>query len=183
MNPVTRITVLTLILSSMLLPGAMAQGRTSLSVGTFHSPKGFGASVEVQGADHKSFDAFTLMADVHGILMGEFSTPGYKFSYTRDIIFKHVDKSDHSIDYYAGPGLTAGYARDINEPHSLIAGLAGAGGCRFVFERGITVNLELGSDIAFLVNRDERYGNLEMKLYKSGIYHILYPQLRIHYQF
>lgn len=167
----------------MLHLGALAQGHTSLSAGTFHSPKGFGASVELQGIDYKSFDAFTVIADIHGILLGQYSTPGYKFTYTRDIIIKHLDKSDHSVDFYAGPGLTAGYARDIDEPHSLIAGLAGAGGCRFSFERGISVNLEIGSDIAFLINRDNRYGQLDMKLYKSGIYHLLYPQIRIHYRF
>lgn len=159
-----------------------AQVRNPFSIGTFHSPKGFGVCMETN-SDSLSFDALTLIADMHGVLTGEHPRPGVKFTYTRDIIFRHFDKEGYYVDMYAGPGLTAGYARDVSKPLCLIAGLSGVAGTRFTFSRNLSVNIELCADIALELCRNSRYGNIDLSLYKSGINHIFFPQLRIHYCF
>ena len=159
-----------------------AQDRNPLSIGTFHSPKGFGICLEAN-SDSVSFDAATLIADMHGVLTGEHPRPGVKFTYTRNIILKHFDKEGYFVDLYAGPGLTAGYAHDISKPLCLIAGMSGVAGSRFTFSRNLSINIELCTDIALELCRNSRYGNIDLSLYKSGINHFFFPQLRIHYIF
>lgn len=161
---------------------ASAQEHSPFSIGTFHSPKGFGICMETK-ADSLSFDALSLIADMHGVLTGEHPRPGAKFTFTRNIIIKHFDKDGYFVDIYAGPGLTTGYARDFHKPLCLIAGLSGIAGSRFSFSRNLSVNIELCTDIALEMYRDNIYGNLNLSIYKSGIYHTIFPQLRIHYCF
>ena len=169
------------LLLQMLFTTALAQERNPLNIGTFHSPKGFGACVEIR-PDSASFDAFTIIADMHGVLTGEHPRPGVKMTYTRDIVLKHFDKDGYFVDMYVGPGLTAGYARDINKPYSLVAGLACVAGSRFSFTTNLTVSIELCTDIALDLARNPRYGKIDLSLYKSGIYHTIFPQLRIQYR-
>lgn len=178
----TSVLLITIIL--FLTSGFMvsAQDRNSLSIGTFHSPKGFGICLETN-SDPVSFDAVTLIADMHGVLTGEHPRPGAKFTYTRNIILKHFDKEGYYVDLYAGPGLTTGYARDISKPLCLIAGMSGVAGSRFTFSRNLSINVELCTDIALEICRNSRYGNIDLSLYKSGIFHFFFPQLRIHYIF
>lgn len=167
---------------SVIFNKAQAQDIHSLNIGSFHSPKGFGICLEKE-YDFSTFDAITLIADMHGVLTGEHPRPGVKMTFTRNIIFKHYDKDGYIIDLYAGPGVTAGYARDIQKPYCLIAGLSGVLGGRFSFPTRLSVNIEVGSDIAIDITRNERMGNIGISLYKSGIYHIVFPQLRIQYSF
>lgn len=171
-----------LILMPMLAWEAPAQDAVSMSLGTFHSPKGLGACLEFQ-SEPTSFDSFDIIADMFGILRGDYSKPGIKATYCRDIILKHFHHDEYKLDLYAGPGVTAGYVRDIHEPYSIVAGMTGAAGCRLFFDkRRLVVYLELGLDIAAEFNRNNRYGTIDLTLYKSGIYHVFYPQVRILYR-
>ncbi|MDO5442661.1 MAG: hypothetical protein Q4G10_03225 [Bacteroidia bacterium] len=169
-----------IILLQMLFSTALAQERNSFTIGTFHSPKGFGACAEFP-IDSASFNAFTVIADMHGVLTGEHPRPGVKMTYTRDIVIKHFDKDGYTVDMYAGPGLTAGYARDIKKPYSIIGGLACVAGSRFSFSTKLIVNIEVCADIALDLTRNPRNGNINLSIYKSGIYHTIFPQLRIQY--
>lgn len=175
-----------MILFLFLLPAfssnVSAQDFSRFSAGTFHSPKGFGICLEAQ-SDSLSFDAVSLIADMHGVLTGEHPRPGVKFTYTRNIIIKHFDKEGYFVDLYAGPGVTAGYARDISKPLCFIAGLSGAAGSRFTFSKNLSINVELCADIAIELCRNSIYNTLDLSLYKSGLYHFIFPQLRLHYCF
>lgn len=170
-------TVLTLalMLSSV---AAAAQDVASIRLGTFHSPKGIGVCAEFQ-QDSTSFDSITFDADMFGIIIGTYSRPGYKFTYTHDVVIHSYDRGDCTLETYAGPGLTAGYARDISKTYSAIAGLSGAVGMRFLFNRSLSVNMEIGADLAFTIHKDNRYGKQDLSLYKAGLLHFFYPQIRI----
>lgn len=157
---------------------AAAQDIASIRLGTFHSPKGIGVYAEFQ-EDSEAFDSITFDADMFGIIIGKYSRPGYKGTYTHNVIVGKYDKGDYGLEFYAGPGLTAGYARDINKTYSVIAGLSGVTGLRFLFERRISFNLEIGADLAFTINKDSRYGKNDLSLYKAGLLHFFYPQIRI----
>lgn len=174
--------LLAVLLMPVLAFGASAQDYSSLGIGTFHSPKGLGVCMELQ-ADKSMFDSFDIIADMYGVLTGQYSTPGIKATYCRNIILKHIDREDCALDLYAGPGVTAGYVRDIHEPYSLVAGMAGSAGCRMDFyKKNIIIYMELGVDLAGEFNRDNRFKTLNLNIYKSGIYHIFYPQVRILYR-
>ena len=161
---------------------ASAQAFNALNAGTYQSPKGFGLSLQVQN-DSVSFDALTVVADLRGVIAKGYSTPGIKCTYTRDIIIKHIDREGCGIDFYAGPGLTAGYVHDGGEPFCFIAGMSGVAGGRFSFDRNFTINLELGGDIALKAGKDYRFNRLKINDYRSGFYYILCPQLLIHWRF
>jgi hypothetical protein len=180
-----RMPALSLLIAVIIMPAlaleAPAQDSKSLSIGTFHSPKGIGLCLEIQ-QNRDYFDSFDVIADMFGILNGDYSRPGYKATYCRNIILKHFHHDEYKLDLYAGPGVTAGYVRDIHEPMSIVAGLAGSGGCRLFFDnKKLVVYLELGLDLAAEINRNNRYKNIDLDIYKSGIMHVFYPQVRILY--
>lgn len=181
-----RVPALSLLIAAIIMPAlameASAQGAKSFSIGTFQSPKGIGVCWELQ-QDLEFFDSFDIIADMFGILNGDYSRPGYKATYCRDIILKHFHHDEYKLDLYAGPGITAGYVRDIHEPLSIVAGLAGSGGCRLFFDnKRLIVYLEIGLDLAAEVNRNNRYKTIDLDIYKSGIVHAFYPQVRILYK-
>ncbi len=168
-------TVLALVVSGV---AAAAQDSSSIRLGAFQSPKGIGICAEFQSHDG-SFDSITFDADMFGIIIGTYSRPGYKATYTHNVIISKYDRGDCRLEVYAGPGLTAGYARDISKTYSTIAGLSGVTGMRFLFSRRVSVNLEIGADLAFTINKDSRYGMNKLSLYKAGLLHFFYPQIRI----
>jgi len=173
---------ITLLVLPALAWQAPAQELKSLALGTFHSPKGLGLCIESQQED-KSFDSLDIVADAFGILRGDYSTPGIKATYYRGIILKHRHGEDCDADFYAGPGVTAGYVRDIHEPFSAVAGMSGVIGGRLYFDRKrLVVCMEAGLDLALELNRNNRYRNIDLSLYKAGIYHVFYPQVRILYR-
>lgn len=154
----------------------------SYDLGTVHSPKGFGLFYEPV-IDEVSFDSFAFIADMYGVLTGQHSTPGFKMTYTRAIIFRTLEKKGMTLDIYGGPGLATGYGRDINAEFSVYAGLHGAVGSRFSFDRNIILSIEFGGDLALKANRDNRFKSLQLSLYKAGIYHSALPQIKIAYRF
>ena len=177
---------LTLLIALLVLPApawqAPAQEIKSISLGTFHSPKGLGFCIASQQED-KSFDSFDIISDTFGILRGDYSTPGIKATYYRGIILRHSHREDCDADFYAGPGVTAGYVRDIHEPFSAVAGMSGVIGGRLYFDRKrLMVCMEAGLDLALEMNRNNRYRNIDLSIYKAGIYHVFYPQVRILYR-
>ena len=181
-----RMPAMSLLVAAIIMPAlalkAPAQDAKSLSFGSFHSPKGIGLCMEFQ-QEQAYFDTFDIIADMFGILNGDYSRPGYKATYCRDIILKHFHQDEYKLDLYAGPGVTAGYVRDIHEPMSIIAGLSGSAGCRLFFDsRRLVINLELGLDLAAEINRNNRFKNIDLDIYKSGILHMFYPQVRILYK-
>ncbi len=181
-----RVPAFSLLVAALLLPAlawkAPAQEVKSLSIGTFHSPKGIGLCMELK-QESASFDSFDIIADMFGVLNGSHSKPGIKATYCRDIILKHSSHDEYDLDLYAGPGITAGYVRDINEPMSLVAGMSGSAGCRLFFDsRRVVVYLELGLDLAAELNRNNRFRNVDLTIYKSGILHVFYPQVRLLWQ-
>lgn len=178
--------VIAAVVALLMLPAlawqAPAQEFKSLSLGTFHSPKGLGFCIESQ-QEYKSFDSFDIIADMFGLLRGDYSTPGIKATYYRGIILMHRHGEECDADLYAGPGVTAGYVRDIHEPFSTVAGMAGVIGGRLYFDRKrLVVCMEAGMDLAMELNRNNRYRNIDLTLYQAGIYHIFYPQVRILYR-
>ena len=180
----TVLLALAIALLCLPMPGfvASAQQVNALCIGTFHSPKGFGLSIQTQ-TDDISFDSISLTADLRGVVDGEYSKPGFKATATRDLIFSSFVREGMDIDLYAGPGLTAGYVHDADAPLQLMAGVAGAFGARFTFERHFTVCLELGCDLALRIWQDERFGNIKLSTYKSGICDVALPQVLINWRF
>ena len=157
-----------------------AQETNSFRIGSFHSAKGFGVCYE-QIIDEYNFDSFCLYADMGGVLIGEHSTPGIKFNYTRDIVFKTIEREDKTVSLYAGPGLCCGYISDFKSPKSITAGIHGTVGAFLSYGHRLELSFNFSLDLAFKLIKDDR--RTILSLYDSGLLKPLLPEIKILYRF
>lgn len=161
---------------------ARAQETNSFRIGSFHSAKGFGVCYE-QILDEYHFDSFCLYADMGGVLIGEHSTPGIKFNYTRDIVFKTIDRKDKTVSLYAGPGLCCGYISDFKSPKSMAAGIHGTVGALLSYGHKLELSFSFSTDLAFKLIKDDRRNGTILSFYDSGLFKLLIPEIKILYRF
>lgn len=148
-----------------------------LSVGTIHSIKGVGLCADIQHGE-EAFSSMALTADLIDIVDGRSSTPGQKFTYHYNVLLSSPD--DGALLFYAGPGVTAGHVRNIDNNFGYMAGMSVDGGARLECMSSIVLSLELQVDFGLIFkNRNIP----DMSLYKAGFRHSYYPHLRIQYRF
>lgn len=164
----------------LLLPqglfGAAPEKGCSFALGAIQSPKGVGICADFY-RDASSFRSLALTADLIDILDGSASTPGVKLTYYLNMVLK--DWSEGKYACYAGPGLMAGYVRDLNNHLGFAGGVSGDIGFRAHCLKGITLSLEFQVD--FALQFKNRY--TDMSLYRAGYSHSYFPLLRIQYSF
>lgn len=88
---ITAIFTLLLVLISPLKAGTREK-----RIGTFHSPKGFGISAQIDTKNGDEINTFNLYADTYGLLSGRTSDVGIA-SVTRTIIFCACMISDIAV--------------------------------------------------------------------------------------
>jgi len=152
------------------------------SFGSLHSPKSFALSLE-RSRDNGSFDMLNLGTDMYGIFVGKHAMPGIRCSLTRNIILDSRSLAGVDTRLYAGPGIVAGYVRDRDTGFGTIAGLSWTIGIQGEFDKRVALALDFESDIALFIRNNERYGTLDLSLYKLGLSRCFYPRLRIMYRF
>ena len=64
------------------------------SVGTFHSPKGFGISGDLFKSDSQHINSFAAFIDMQSILNGESSSPGFRLRYNYNLPILSKDFSN-----------------------------------------------------------------------------------------
>lgn len=161
----------------------LAQSRVrDLELGTMHSPKSFGLTLEFLDDEYDSSDLFELLADMHGLWDGTRPVPGFKFTYLRNVCITDfvLDKTIQS-SFYVGPGVSLGYIRDSNKPFGFMAGVSATMGVKMRFPSRIVICLEVGTDFGLFVSEHQRSSQLELTYYQSGLKNFYYPQLRIAY--
>jgi hypothetical protein len=164
----------------LLLPqglfGVSPEKGRSVALGVVQSPKGVGFCADFY-RDATSFRSLALTADLIDILDGSASTPGVKMTYYLNMVLK--DWSEGKYAFYAGPGLMAGYVRDLSNHLGFAGGVSGDIGFRALCLKGITVSVEFQVD--FALQFKSRY--TDMSLYRAGYSHSYLPYLRIQYSF
>lgn len=178
--PIRKVLLCTFLFLSSLSINARTEG-DDLYLGTFHSPKGFGAAIENDVRDGV-FDSYIAYADFYALLSGKSSTPGFKFSYLHNMVFKEGTMGKLNLGYslFAGPGFTAGVLRDDSLRFGLSGGISGDLGIRVKFPSSFSISLSFQADISALIKFHE--GNT-LGLYKYGLYRAYLPQLIIGYSF
>ena len=135
-----------------------------------------------QNASRSTFHNISLEMDLYRVLSGESRTPGVRFSYVKDFIFASSEHENFTLNWYAGPGFTAGYVMDRgSEGYGLMAGLCADIGAEFNFDIPVCISIGLTPSIAAHVAREE--GNTAMDMYTNGLLHIISPKLGIRYRF
>lgn len=176
--------IITAVLVFMTAASVRAQAQTgrSFEVGTFHSYKAIGFDIDVVSSADQ-YDTFQLVADMHQVFSGKRPAPGIRAAYIHNVVLKHFTfDGDVEALLYTGPGLTLGYVRDGAKPFGIMTGITGVLGARFILSHNITICTEIGTDISLFAGRNQRYNNIDLTLYESGLKNIIYPQLKIMYR-
>ena len=172
--------------------GACASG---VAAGIYNSPKGFGAAVQISSSEG-AFDNFSLVADFSGLFTRRCDHPGVKFNYSHNYVFATTEKEGMRYQLYLGPGFTAGWLHDwekgrweqtggtaFRKNYGGMAALSGSAGCRFIFERRLTLDLFWTAEVGIHIRRNEIQETPAISFYLNGIMQSLYPQLLIMYRF
>lgn len=152
------------------------------SVGTFHSAKGFGVSVDLSNYDSAHLNSFALFLDMQSILDGQSSSPGIRarYNYNHPLCSKDLKNGD-KFQLYAGPGVTFGYVRDLNSRVGFMCGVSGEIVGTFLFENHLSLSLALEASAAFHLREDNNIGVLDFKFFQAGLVNLYQPELRIQY--
>ena len=154
------------------------------SVGTWHSFKGLGLTMQTGAHNPKEANTFTLYAELGDAFAGHLVAPGCKFVFSRDITLHDFDMADgEAVSLFVGAGASAGYVKDYGrDGYGAMAALNGSFGASAAFlekhvhiSAGIT--LEAGP---WLQKRENSY---DISLYRNGIYQGYYPYISISYLF
>jgi len=179
----------------MLLLCAAANGQDRLLLGSFQSPKGFGASIFFVSRDGTETDILTLRTDFYGLLAGRTRDVGGCLAYTHDYLLFATDGPDFRIQLHAGAGGALAYVHDfengffsaterlLERNPGIAAGLAGNLGLRVDFRRHLTLDVSFSAIPGVHLRTDHHTGTLLVSLYRNGLYHAYYPQLNLMYRF
>ena len=153
-----------------------------VEIGSMHSPKSLGFTIEFPDNDYNASDLFCLLADMHGLWDGTRPMPGIKMSYIRNVTLKEFRLDDCiEASLYSGPGIILGYVRDSDKPFGFMTGLTGDIGLRLFFPNRVVVYFEFGVDVGLFVGKHPYTSDINMTYYQSGLKNFFYPQLRIAY--
>lgn len=178
-----RVHFLTCCMAALFTVLSMGESRAQTTIGTVHSPKGFGLSLESnKTTDYHHITSFSVIVDMMDVWSDKRASVGTKGTYTHNIVIKRgvVDKVV-DWEFYAGPGLTGGYARDAGKDYGLIAGITGCSGARFKFPNRVVISMDFNLDICCFATKSSRNGVYNMAFYDAGLTHCFYPQIKISY--
>lgn len=148
-------------------------------LGLFSSPDGFGVSYDRIKAEDQ-FLSFTAYLNCFDRMFGNGGGVGASFNFSRNFILKQWKGNAMLTSIYAGPGISAGYVRDYQENYPGIMAAASCNiGARFLFNRGIAVDLSFGAAAGFHLNIHSDTAPPVLSVYKRGLMHIPFPQLKI----
>lgn len=161
--------------------GLSAQGRVK-AAGAEFAFTGIGISLQKYTSPMTSFHNISLEMDLEDVLDGESRVPGIRMSYVIDFIFAATRTNTFTLRWFAGPGFTAGYVRDVNSGPGIMAGICGNAGAEFSFRVPVCISISFMPSLATHISYSD--GMPEMNLYRCGIMlHSLSPRLGIRYEF
>lgn len=183
-----------LLLSMFLLVCVSASAQTR--IGIYNSVKGLGVSAEFVSKENTAeSDLISVYTDTYGVFSGRSKFWGVMASYRHEYSFFKTDYEFLSLELHSGAGFIAGYVRDyeegtfsLNTPAltknpGLCFGVSGNIGARIFFDRAISLDVSFSIDPGMHIRADNESGNLMVSLYNNGIYHFIYPELRLFYNF
>lgn len=142
-----------------------------------------GTGIEyVRDVDSNTFVCCQLRLDTSSMFWSRMSNPGISASAIWNVVFAGFEsRNGVPVDFYAGPGVSAGYGVDIFGPPGMFIGLKGRVGAECRFPRGISVSLSLSPLIGGHFKMMD--GMVNMRLFRSGLYYGMMPEAGIRYNF
>ena len=104
-----------------------------------------------------------------------------------DIVYLYVfaDRrfdSGESMRFYAGPGFSTGYVRNMDGEYGAMAAMTGCVGFEYLFNVPFSISLTLEPALGIHFHQDE-YGGVGMDFHMPGLIASLFPHLGIRYRF
>ncbi len=171
---------------SLFLALALCQtaGGQVRSLGTWHSRKGAGLTMQVPARHPGESNTFTVYAELGDIYAGHLETPGGKFVFSHNISilsFEGVQEGDISL--FAGAGASAGWVKDYGrEGFGMMAAVNGSFGASAAFTAN-RIHVSAGVTIEAGPWLQKTGDNYSVSLYRNGIYRSFYPYISISYLF
>lgn len=178
MNKISAAILCTIALCTLFLGEISAQSRYA---GLTFSYAGCGLDYSFD-IDDKNFAEFQLRAETAEMFRSFHRYPGISASAVWNLIFAStLSRNGNMIRFYSGPGISAGYSRDILAPAGLFFGLKGRVGAECSFPRGISISINLSPMIGgHFTIKDEM---LNMRLFKVGLLYGTMPEVSVRYKF
>ncbi len=174
----TTILLCLLMAGIFLLDDSYAQTR---SFGATFSYAGIGAEYSLD-IDKENFAEFQLRIDTIETFRISSAMPGISASAFWNIVFARFESHNgNPVRFYAGPGISLGYAADLFSPHGLDFGVKGRVGGECAFPRGISVAMSISPMVGGHFGIVD--GMLNMRLYKNGLLQALMPEVSIRHRF
>lgn len=161
--------------------GMSAQGRLK-AAGAEFAFTGIGLSIQKYTRSLSSFHDISIAADLQDVLTGQSRIPGVRLSYTMDYVLGTARTDTFTLRWFAGPGFTAGYVRDMRKGFGIMAGICGSAGAEFSFSVPVCISISFTPSLATHISYRSEIPNLD--LYRSGILlQSISPKLGIRYEF
>lgn len=184
-----------LLTAALLLCCTALSGQDRFLLGTFHSPKGVGATAMFASPDARELDILTVRTDFYGFLSGRTRDVGASLSYTHDYRLFAWEESDCRLQVHAGAGGMLGYGHDFESGYFSatdrqlersaggIGALAGNIALRADFRRRISIDIGFSVYPGVHLRTDRRTGMLLVSFYRGGVINAYLPQLNLMYRF
>jgi hypothetical protein len=152
--------------------------------------KSFGATFSYAGTgfdymryiDSRHFAQYQIRMESASLLWAGHGKAGVSASAFWNSVFAQIEsRNGNTVRFYAGPGISLGYSEDFTYRSGLIFGLKGNIGAECHFARGVDISLSIAPMLGGHFRRKE--GMVNMRLYRSGIYYALMPEIGIRYNF
>jgi hypothetical protein len=154
----------------------------SRSLGATFSFSNIGISYEHELNAPGTYIETALRAETAEMFAGRKKYPGVSASVVWNNTFKEWESSaGNTIKLYAGLGLAAGYAPDLQDVNGLFGGLKGKIGGECLFTRKTIISIALTPILGLhLVEYPDHY---TMKFYNIGLIYSFAPEIGIKYRF
>ncbi len=162
----------------LFLPFMFCEGRDA---GFLYSVKEMGFEYRFGSQNNR---VLRLTADLHGVIDGKQTCPGFKMSYFKTRVLGKVKRKDgrETGNFFIGPGVSAGYVRDKGRGYGIMGAFCTNFGYDFKLEGGASIRIGLEGELGLHVIGKDAH-DTSLTLYKNGIIKALIPQISINYQF
>ena len=175
-----------LILTAFLSFLAQAEAQDN-ALGTSWSLTGIGFSYE-RSINERTFVHTGIRLESGEVFIGRHTRPGGSVSFTWNTILSSWESSEgHRISFFAGPGATIGYCKDLeinrdeNNQEGTFFGMQGRAGIAIEYPRNISIKICVAPVLGMHLTKGEEY--TMMRYYRYGLLQTIMPEINISYRF
>ena len=175
-----------LILAAFLSSLTMAEAQDN-ALGTSWSLTGIGFSYE-RTINERTFVHTGIRLESGEVFIGRHTRPGGSVSFTWNTILSSWESSEgNRINFFAGPGATIGYCKDLeinreeNNQEGTFFGMQGRAGIAIEYPRNISIKICVAPVLGMHLTKGDEYNM--MRYYRYGLLQTILPEINISYRF